>query len=47
MKKIQFTEQLTSLNEDWQALIVGLALVLLVWIGVIAKVPWPIFGWWK
>lgn len=47
MKKSKFIEQVGALNEDWRAVIVGLALVILVWIGVIAKVPWPIFGWWK
>ncbi len=47
MKKIQFVEQFMTLSEDRRAVIVGLGLVLLVWIGVITKVPWPVFGWWK
>ncbi|MBN2006795.1 MAG: hypothetical protein JXA21_25800 [Anaerolineae bacterium] len=47
MEKTTFFEKLKSLNEDWRALIVGLTLTLLVWIGVIPKVPWPIFGLWK
>lgn len=35
------------LGEDWLALIVGLILTALVWIGVIVKIPWPVFGWLK
>lgn len=35
------------LGEDWLALIIGLALAALVWIGVIVKIPWPVFGWLK
>ncbi len=34
-------------NEDWLALIIGLALALLVGIGVLGKIPWPMFGWLK
>lgn len=33
------------LGEDWLALIIGLTLAALVWIGVIVKIPWPVFGW--
>ena len=35
------------LSEDWLAVIIGLALVALVWLGVIGRVPWPLFGFWK
>jgi hypothetical protein len=35
------------LSEDWLALIIGLILTALVWIGVITKIPWPVFGWLK
>ncbi|GEM_PF-4718790 len=31
-------------NEDWLALLIGLALAALVGIGVIVRVPWPLFG---
>ena len=34
-------------NEDWLALLIGLTLALLVGIGVLVKVPWPVFGWLK
>ncbi len=36
-----------SLGEDWIAVIIGLALTALVWIGAIKTVPWPLFGWLK
>lgn len=35
------------LGEDWLALIIGSILTALVWIGVITKIPWPVFGWLK
>ncbi|MDX9956006.1 MAG: hypothetical protein RBT75_18040 [Anaerolineae bacterium] len=35
------------LGEDWLALIIGLILTALVWVGVITKIPWPVFGWLK
>ena len=35
------------LGEDWLAVIVGLALVLLTWIGVIVEAPWPLLGFLK
>ena len=34
-------------NEDWLALIIGLALALLAGIGVLIDIPWPVFGWLK
>lgn len=34
-------------NEDWLALIIGLMLALLTGIGVLLKIPWPVFGWLK
>jgi len=33
------------LGEDWLSVIIGLILVVLVWIGVVGRVPWPLFGW--
>ncbi len=36
-----------ALGEDWLAVIMGLILTALVWIGVIVKIPWPVFGWLK
>jgi hypothetical protein len=38
---------LSSLSEDWLAVVIGLGLVALVWIGAITKVPWPLFGFFK
>ncbi len=37
----------SQLGEDWLAVIVGLILVLLTWVGVITDVPWPLFGFLK
>ena len=34
-----------KINEDWMSVIIGLVLVLLVGIGVLGKLPWPVFGW--
>jgi hypothetical protein len=34
-------------GEDWLAVIIGLGLVALVWIGAIINVPWPLFGFLK
>ena len=34
-----------KINEDWMSVIVGLAIVVLVWIGILGKPPWPLFGW--
>jgi hypothetical protein len=36
-----------DLGEDWWSVVIGLAVVALVWIGVIGSVPWPLFGWIK
>ena len=33
-----------ALSEDWLSVVIGLALVALVWIGVLGKIPWPLFG---
>jgi hypothetical protein len=38
---------LSRLGEDWLAVIIGLGLVLFVWAGMIARVPWPLFGFLK
>lgn len=35
------------LSEDWLAVIIGLILVVLVRLGAIGRVPWPLFGFWK
>jgi hypothetical protein len=32
------------ISEDWLAVIIGLVLVGLVWIGAITNVPWPLLG---
>ena len=32
------------LSEDWLSVIIGLFLLLLVYVGAIADVPWPLFG---
>lgn len=32
-------------SEDWLAVIIGLLLALLVGVGWITRVPWPLFGW--
>jgi hypothetical protein len=37
-------KKLHSMDEDWLAVIIGLVLVGLVWIGVITNVPWPLIG---
>ena len=34
-----------KINEDWMSVIVGLGIVVLVWIGILGKLPWPLFGW--
>jgi hypothetical protein len=34
-----------KLSEDWLSVIVGLILVLVVGLGLLAKAPWPLFGW--
>lgn len=31
---------LSRLSEDWWAVIVGLALIALVYLGILARVPW-------
>lgn len=40
-------KSLPPLGEDWWALIIGLVLAALVWVGLIGEVPWPVFGWLK
>lgn len=32
------------ISEDWWAVIIGLGLAAMVWLGVITRVPWPLFG---
>ncbi len=34
-------------SEDWLALIIGLTLAWLAGVGVLVKIPWPVFGWLK
>lgn len=36
-----------KLNEDWLSVIVGLGITVLVWVGVLGKLPWPIIGFLK
>ncbi len=38
---------LLNLSGDWLAVIIGLGLAFLVWMGVITNVPWPLFGLFK
>jgi hypothetical protein len=33
----------SGLSEDWLAVVIGLGLVVLVWLGAIASMPWPLF----
>ncbi|MBN1919923.1 MAG: hypothetical protein JW892_01655 [Anaerolineae bacterium] len=47
MARKQKISSAVALGEDWLALIIGLTLTALVWIGVITKIPWPVFGWLK
>jgi hypothetical protein len=35
------------LSEDWLSVIVGLVVVLIAAVGALAKVPWPLFGWFR
>ena len=37
----------TGISTDWWAVIIGLALAGLVWIGALTNVPWPLFGFLK
>jgi hypothetical protein len=37
----------SELGEDWLAVIIGLALVALIWIRFIINVPWPLLGFLK
>jgi hypothetical protein len=34
----------TGINTDWWAVIIGLALAGLIWLGVITSVPWPLLA---
>ncbi len=36
-----------GLSEDWLSVLVGLLVVLLVALGGLARVPWPLFGWFR
>jgi hypothetical protein len=33
-----------KLSEDWWAVIIGLGMTVLVWINILGKPPWPIWG---
>lgn len=46
-KDQQKSTWLSGLSEDWLAVVIGLCLVVLVWLGVIVNVPWPLFGFLK
>jgi hypothetical protein len=35
------------LSEDWSSVLIGLAVVLLVGIGLVGSVPWPLFHLFK
>jgi hypothetical protein len=37
----------SGLSEDWLSVLVGLLVVLLVALGGLAKVPWPLLGWFR
>jgi hypothetical protein len=37
MKKIK-------ISEDWLSVIIAFFLFILIWIGVLSKLPWPIIG---
>jgi hypothetical protein len=36
-----------KLSEDWLSVIIGLAMVVLIWINVLPSIPWPILGFLK
>jgi hypothetical protein len=36
-----------KLNEDWMSVILGLAITVLVWVGVLGSLPWPLIGFLK
>jgi hypothetical protein len=36
-----------AVSEDWLSVVIGLLVVLLAALGGLAKVPWPLFGWFK
>ena len=38
---------MSKINEDWLATIIALAIVVLVYIGLLGKLPWPIIGFLK
>jgi hypothetical protein len=33
-----------KISEDWMSVIIGLGIVVLVWISLLGKPPWPLFG---
>lgn len=35
------------LSEDWLSVVIGLVVVLMVALGAMTRVPWPLFGWFK
>ncbi len=35
------------LSEDWISVVVGLAIVLIVWALSLSSIPWPLFGGFK
>jgi len=36
-----------KLSEDWLSVILGLGLTVLIWIGVLGTLPWPVIGFLK
>jgi hypothetical protein len=48
--QLQFDKRrffLMKINEDWLSVILGLGITVLVWIGILGKLPWPIIGFLK
>jgi len=33
-----------KLSEDWLAVIVAFAIIVLIFVGLFPKLPWPLFG---
>lgn len=36
---------LLRVSEDWLAVAIGLLLVAVAALGLVVRVPWPLFGW--
>jgi hypothetical protein len=33
-----------KLSEDWLAVIIAFGMIILIWMGVLPKLPWPVLG---